>query len=255
MGRSDGVKPSDPSVRTMNPSEPSDVRGAGGREILQKAEAALKRLGYARIPPVVRDAPGEPQFWVQEAGVPRRTFPVFVQDGAARGALDRIGAFAHRGVDGPSATARAIVVVPSDRAADEAWQALRARDQDAAAEYAILIVPTRPDTEEARWHAGTLPPRAVLRLATGIVVGLFYRARAEEGSTQVDFTDLLQILRHRFGVDVHRSLGVTSDEDALFILYQLALRDSYAPGAPGANLHLLVLKPTGPAARLPWFAA
>src|SRR5579871_3925585 len=242
MGRSDGVEPSDPSVRTMNPSEPSDVRGAGGREILQKAEAALKRLGYARIPPVVRDAPGEPQFWVQEAG-------------AARGALDRIGAFAHRGVDGPSTTARAIVVVPSDRAADEAWQALRARDQDAAAEYAILIVPTRPDTEEARWHAGTLPPRAVLRLATGIVVGLFYRARAEEGSTQVDFTDLLQILRHRFGVDVHRSLGVASDEDALFILYQLALRDSYAPGDPGANLHLLVLKPTGPAARLPWFAA
>lgn len=239
----------------MNPAEPSELRGAGGREILQKAEAALKRLGYARIPPVVRDAPGEPQFWVQEAGVPRRTFPVFVQEGSTSGASDRVGAFSRRAPGVAASPARAIVVVPSDRAADEAWQALRARDQDAAAEYAILIVPSRPDEAEARWHAGTLPPKAVLRLATGIVVGLFHRAQAEEGGTQIDFTDLLQILRHRFGVDVHRSLGVTSDEDALFILYQLALRDSYAPGDPGANLHLLVLKPAGPAARLPWFAA
>jgi photosystem II stability/assembly factor-like uncharacterized protein len=31
-------------------------------------------------------------------------------------------------------------------------------------------------------------------------------------------------------------------------------RDAYAPGDPGANLHLLVLKPSGPAARLPWFS-
>jgi hypothetical protein len=239
----------------MNPTEPSDVRGAGGREILQKAEAALKRLGYARIPPVVRDAPGAPQFWVQEAGVPRRTFPVFVQEGGASRPWDRVGAFSHRQLEADAAASRAIVVVPSDRAADETWEALRARDRDAAAEYAILIVPAKADDDEPRWHAGTLPPREVLRLATGIVVGLFRRARAEEGGAQVDFGDLLRILRQRFGVDVHRSLGVTSDEDALFILYQLALRDSYAPGDPGSNLHLLVLKPTGPGARLPWFAA
>ena len=30
---------------------------------------------------------------------------------------------------------------------------------------------------------------------------------------------------------------------------------SYAPGDAGSNLHTLVLKPTGPAARLPWYAA
>jgi hypothetical protein len=239
----------------MNPTEPSDVRNPGGQEILQKAEAALRRLGFARIPPVVRDSPGAPQFWVQEAGVPRRTFPVFVEEGSAVGAWDRVGAFSLRGTAEPPSARRAIVVVPSDRAADEAWEALRARDRDAAGEYSILILPPRAEHEEPRWHAGTLPPREVLRLATGVVVGLFHRARAEEGSTQVDFGDLLRLLRQRFGVDVHRSLGVTSDEDALFILYQLAVRDSYAPGDPGANLHLLVLKPTGPAARLPWFAA
>jgi hypothetical protein len=240
----------------MHPSEPSEVRGAGARETLQKVEAALKRLGYARIPPVVRDAPGDPQFWVQEAGVPRRTFPVFVQEAGTVGAWDRVGAFSRRRAseEVPSSR-RAIVVVPSDGAADEAWAALRSRDRDAAADYSILIVPPKTNNDEPRWHAGTLPPREVLRLATGVVVGLFRRARAEEGGTQVDFGDLLRILRHEFGVDVHRSLGVTSDEDALFILYQLALRDSYAPGDPGSNLHLLVLKPTGPAARLPWFAA
>jgi len=243
-----------PLLPIMNPVPTPDVP-SGGRETLQKAEAALRRLGFARIPPVVRDAPGAPQFWVQEAGVPRRTFPVFVQEGVGSSAWDRVGAYSPRDPEGHPSSHRAIVVVPSDLAADEAWQALRARDRDASAEYAILIVPPRAADDEVRWHAGTLPPKEVLRLATGIVVGLFRRARAEEGSTQVDFGDLLRILRQRFGVDVQRSLGVSSDEDALFLLYQLALRDSYAPGDPGSNLHLLVLKPSGPASRLPWFAA
>ena len=92
-------------------------------------------------------------------------------------------------------------------------------------------------------------------MGTGVVVGMFRRAQDSEGASPVDFEEMLGILKTRFGIDVHRSLGVSSDEDALFLLYQLALRDSYAPGDPGANLHLLVLKPTGPAARLPWFAA
>ena len=94
----------------------------------------------------------------------------------------------------------------------------------------------------------------MLRIATGVVVGLFRRAQAAEGSNQVDFEELLTLLKGRFGIDVNRSLGVQSDEDALYLLYQLATRDSYAPGDPGSSLHLLVLKPTGPAARLPWFA-
>ena len=85
-------------------------------------------------------------------------------------------------------------------------------------------------------------------------MGLFRRAQ-DEGSGQIDFSEILTILRRRFGVDPHRSLGVASDEDALFLLYQLALRDAYAPGDPGANLHLIVAKPGGPAGRLPWFAA
>jgi hypothetical protein len=62
------------------------------------------------------------------------------------------------------------------------------------------------------------------------------------------------LLRSRFGVDIHRSLGVDGDGDALFLLYQLARRDGYAPNDGGATLHQVILQPSGPAARLPWFA-
>ncbi len=223
-------------------------------DLSRTAEAALKRLGYARIPPVSRDLPGAPEFWVQESGVPRRTFPVFVEERGAAGSLARLTAWAAGTATARTVPPRAIVVVPSDGAADEAWRTLR-RDTGVDPELAILVVPPRAEADRAaHWHAGTLPPRDILRLATGIVVGLFRQAQAD-GSSQIDFTELLGMLRQRFGVDVHRSLGVASDEDALFLLYQLAVRDAYAPGDPGANLHLLVVKPAGPAARLPWFAA
>ncbi len=119
--------------------------------------------------------------------------------------------------------------------------------------------PRRPPAERPEdpphFHLRVAEPREVLAISTGIVAGLFHRAAAGDGGSPVDFEELLALLTTRFGIDVHRSLGVGSDEDALFILYQLASRDSYAPGDSGANLHLLVLKPTGPAARLPWFAA
>ncbi len=225
----------------------------GSIDLLRTAEAALKRLGYARIPPVARDLPGAPEFWVQESGVPRRTFPVFVEGRSPPGSLARLSAWAAGAAEVRTLPPRAIVVVASDGAADEAWRALR-RESGVDPELAILVVPPRAEADRAaHWHAGTLPPRAILRLATGIVVGLFRQAQLD-GSSQIDFTEMLGALRQRFGVDVHRSLGVTSDEDALFLLYQLAVRDAYAPGDPGANLHLLVVKPAGPAARLPWFA-
>jgi hypothetical protein len=230
---------------------PENNREGVDSDRLRAAETVLKRMGYSRVPPGRRDAETEAAFWVQEAGVPRRTFPVFVDPalGAARELPTSAGAFAG---------SRAIYVVPTDRAADETWARI-ARTPGAAieSEVSFLVVPEgqRSEPADAHFHLRTVEPREVLRLATGIVVGLFRRARTAEEPGQVDFEELLTLLKGRFGVDVHRSLGVKSDEDALFLLYQLALRDSYAPGDPGANLHLLVLKPTGPAARLPWFAA
>jgi hypothetical protein len=229
---------------------------APGPETLRRAEAALKRLGFARIPPAWADIAPAPAFWVQEAGVPRRTFPVFVEGGAPPQDGPLV-AWARAPPASNSAPKRAIVIVPNERAAEQAWDSLRhgPRD-DPASELSILVVRPGAGTEdEPRWHMGTLPRGEVLRLATGIVVGLFRRALASEGTAQVDFSEILTVLRQRFGVDVHRSLGVQSDEDALFVLYQLAQRDSYAPGDGAANLHMIVLKPQGPAARLPWFAA
>lgn len=236
---------------------PGSDRAPGSADRQRTAENVLKRLGYARVAPSARGPPYEPSFWVQEAGVPRRTFPVFVPPGgssALEQGIDRWVAALGEVRRGPS---RAIFVVPTDDAAEAAWARLaRAREGALDQEVSILVVPSSDRAEEsAHFHRRVVDPRDVLRVATGIVVGLFRRAQASEGSSQVDFEELLTLLQGRFGIDVNRSLGVQSDEDALYVLYQLATRDSYAPGDPGASLHLLVLRPTGPAARLPWFAA
>jgi len=217
---------------------------------LRHAEAALKRFGYSRVAPTaVRDA-RQPEFWVQEAGVPRRRFPVFVGTPARPPSTPP-------SADPLALPARAILVLPSDAAAEAAWADARRHTRNPLeVELAMLIVPNRPGTETAaHWHTVRLEPREVLRLATGVVVGLFRRAASEEGAGPIDFGEMLRLLRQRFMIDVRRSLGVEDDEDALFVLYQLAQRYSWAPGDGGANLHAIVLKPTGPAARLPWFAA
>jgi hypothetical protein len=237
----------------MSPPDP----GPSGDDRLRDTEAVLRRLGYARVAP--ERQPGEPDasFWVQEAGVPRRTYPVFVPT-AGRSALDeRIDQWLAGSRGLAAARRRAIFVAPNDSAADEAWNRLAGPDQPAIEhEVAILVVPAEARAEAApHFHLRTVAPRDVLRVATGIVVGLFRRSQATDGAAQIDFEEMLSLLRQRFGIDVLGSLNVRSDEDALFLLYQLAQRDSYAPGDPGANLHLLVLRPTGPAARLPWFAA
>ena len=240
----------------MTPSDAvSGDRSAG--EILRNAESALKRFGYSRIPSISREATVQPEFWVQEAGVPRRTFPVFVASGAPVSPSDRVAEWIRGGHGGRQAAKRAIVVVPTDVAAEEEYAKIRRTGSSPIdPELSILVLPPRAASDEApHWHEIVLAPKEVLRLATGVVVGLFRRAQSAEGSTQLDFSEMLEILRGRFRVDLARSLGVESDEDALFILYHLALRDAYAPGDPGANLHALVLRPTGPASRLPWFAA
>jgi hypothetical protein len=234
----------------------SDRVGATS-ERWRTAENVLKRLGYSRVPPAPRTPEARAAFWVQEAGVPRRTFPVFVPSSGVRDVSAHIDAWATGTTREPDASRRAIFVVGTDGDAETAWAHLReVAGTPVESEVSILVVPPNDRSGGApHFHLRVAEPREVLRLATGVVVGLFRRAQASEGSNQIDFEEMLQVLRGRFGLDLYRSLGVRSDEDALFILYQLATRDSYAPGDPGSNLHLLVLKPTGPAARLPWFAA
>jgi hypothetical protein len=236
---------------------PETNRGGSDADRQRAAETVLKKMGYARVPRAARDPEVEPAFWVQESGVPRRTFPVFFP-------AERSGpsALIERWVAGPpsgrTAPRRAILVVPSDRDADETWARIaRSPGAGIESEVSFLVVPTgeRAEPAGAHFHLRVADPREVLRLATGIVVGLFRRAQAAEGSSEIDFQELLQLLRRQFRVDLHASLGVDSDEAALFMLYQMARKYGFAPGDPSANLHLLVLRPTGPAARLPWFAA
>ena len=223
------------------------------REALRAAEKALKQMGYSRVPRDASPAPVEPEFWVQESGVPRRTFPVFVEDRERNSnPFDRVERYGRT----PGAYHRSpIVVVPSETAARAVWDRVRgAGDELHDVELSILIMPRAETGPRARWHTGIVPPRELLRLATGIVVGLYRRAAADEGGG-VDFEELLAQLRSRYKIDVNASLGVDSDADALWILYQLAQRYSYAPGDQGGSLHMLVVKPSGAAARLPWFAA
>ncbi len=224
---------------------------AGGAEGappgVREAESALRRLGYARVAARPRDATvAEARFWVQEPGVPRRTYPVFLEEGG-------------REVDPTLLTNRpSIFVVPDEERARALWRHLReARQPSADPETAILVLGAQPaGAPEPHWHEGTVDRRELLEIATGVIVGLFRRASADaESAGQVDFEEMLQILRQRFHIDLRATLGAESDEDALWLMYQLALRFAYAPGDASANLHLLVLRPSGPAARLPWFAA
>lgn len=233
--------------------------GVGGPSDLQRStETALKRLGYSRVSSVRRAPPVEPSFWVQEAGVPRRTFPVYLPPRGRANVIEGIDRWVEGVGRERGRPCRAIFVVPTDAEAEEAWAHLaRTRATTVDNEISILVVPPaeRRGEKEAHFHLRLVDPKELLRTATGVVVGLFHRAQESGESGQIDFEEMLTLLKGRFGIDVARSLRVQSDEDALFLLYQLALRDAYAPGDPGSNLHVLVLKPTGPAARLPWFAA
>jgi hypothetical protein len=222
------------------PSEP------GTTSTVRAAESALRRLGYARIHSRPRSpATPLPQFYVQEAAAPRRKVPVFVADA---GSVEAGSEFSER---------PAILVVPDEDSARAAWTRLRSGGiVRADPEVSILVLAERrAGAPEPYWHAGAIEPRALLTLATGIIVGLFRRAASSGEGGQVDFEEMLRLMRTRFHIDVESTLSVRSDEDALWIMYQLAMRHSYAPGDSASNLHLMVLKPTGPSARLPWYAA
>jgi hypothetical protein len=237
-------------------SEPAEPV-APSTDRLRDAEHALRKLGYARVAPGSRARELEASFWVQESGVPRRTFPVFVPPDDRSELSARIDRWLEAARSGAGRAPRAIFVMPNDTLADVAWEQLARRSSGPLEqEVSILVIPGRTRGDgTAHFQLRTAPPREVLRIATGVVAGLFRRAQAVDGTGQIDFEEMLALLRDRFGLDVQRSLNVRSDEDALFVLYQLAQRDSYAPGDAGSSLHFLVLKPTGPAGRVPWFAA
>jgi hypothetical protein len=223
-------------------------------ELVQEAEAALKELGFSKARPAGRRPTPAPSFWVESPRTRRRSIPVYV---------DRAGQTVPGVVTPADAVPEAeaeltppILVVPTDAVAESAWSLVPQKGGLLAPTKLRILVLRDPQgaARSPHWHLVTVPPREVLRLSTGIVVGMYRRAFSGSGAGDIDFSELLGNLRQEYHIDVQRSLGVQSDEDALFILYHLALRDSFAPGNIAGNLHSIVANPTGPASRIPWFA-
>jgi hypothetical protein len=233
---------------------PSRMPSMSDEELVQEAEAALRELGFAKARPANHRPSPAPSFWVESPRTRRRSIPVYV---------DRAGAVVPGVMPPADATPEAdveavppILVVPTDAAAESAWSLVpKSRGLPAPTKIRILVLRgPKGAARSPHWHLVAVPPREVLRLATGIVVGMYRRAFSGSGPGDIDFGELLGTLRQEYHIDVQRSLGVQSDEDALFILYHLALRDSFAPGNIAGNLHSIVANPTGPASRIPWFA-
>jgi hypothetical protein len=237
----------------MTPS-PSRSPSLTDEEFVREAEAALRELGFPKARSSGHRPTPAPSFWVENPRTRRRSIPVYV---------DRAGAGLPAGITPADASPEAesemappILVVPTDAAAESAWSLVpKTRGPLAPTKLRILVLRGPQGTARApHWHLVTVPPTEVLRIATGIVVGMYRRAFAGSGPGDIDFSELLGTLRQEYHIDVQRSLGVQSDEDALFILYHLALRDTFAPGNIAGNLHSIVANPTGPASRIPWFA-
>jgi hypothetical protein len=236
----------------MTPTDRSETAPVPVRE----AETILRKLGFSRAVPDRRRHRVEPTFWVAESGSPTKLQPVFVtptEDAPADSGLEAW--LRHLRTLRPPLP-EGILVVPSDRLAETAIARLReGGDASLPGAPPILVVPAEPrGPSTPHWYLRTVAREEVLRVATGVVVGLFRQAQRSEEPTSIDFEEMLFLLRRRFAIDVPRSLGVSNEEEALFLLYQLAVRDTWAPNDGGSNLHLLVLKASGPAARLPWFS-
>jgi hypothetical protein len=235
---------------------PSPSRGSAptDSDLVQEAEAALKELGFPKARAAGPRRSAAPSFWVENPKTRRRSIPVYVDRAGA--VLPGMMPPADATPDPEAEPPAPILVVPTDEAAESFWGRVpKTGSPTARTELRILVLRDAKGTARSpHWHLFTVPPREVLRLATGVVVGMYRRAFAGSGPGDIDFSELLGTLRKEYRIDVQRSLGVQSDEDALFILYHLALRDTFAPGNIAGNLHSIVANPTGPASRIPWFA-
>jgi hypothetical protein len=237
-------------MRPTPPPSPSPT----DEELVREAEAALRELGFAKARPAGPRPSPAPSFWVESPRKRRRSIPVYVDRAGAM--LPGVMPPATAAPDPEAEGTPSILVVPTDAAAESAWNLVpKTRGLLAPTKLGILVLrDTQGAARAPHWHLVTVPPREVLRIATGIVVGMYRSAFSGSGPGDIDFSELLGTLRREYHIDVQRSLGVQSDEDALFVLYHLALRDTFAPGNIAGNLHSIVANPTGPASRIPWFA-
>ncbi len=224
--------------------------------LLREAEDALRHLGYPKTRAARGPEEGRPAFWVENPRNRRRTIPVYFRPSASEEGIPSIERWFRAPTTEERAGPPSILVVSTDREAEAARGSVPNPDEAATLEVLRILVLRDPQgkAKAPHWHLARVEPREVLRIATGLVVGLYRRAFGGSGSGEIDFGELLTALRDEYRVDVPGSLGVTSSEEALFVLYHLALRDTFAPGNVANNLHSIVANPTGPATRIRWFA-
>lgn len=234
---------------------------------LQELLQTLVRMGFSWV----QDLPtprAHADLWVRPPGKSASAYPVFVEPRSPTSADARADELVSRWSDGfrvgaPGAGGSSILVVESDASAELAGRKLLdsapTPQSLTVSRTRILVHPRKkgvPEVAPPHWHRMRLPPRTLLILATGTLVGLAQRTQGsgEASGVPIDVEGMMRALRRTFLVDIEGSLGVQREEDAMFLLYQLALKETYAPGDQGASLHELVNDPKGPAARLPWFA-
>ncbi len=240
----------------------------GGLNPTRTLQRVLESLGY-RLEglPSGRRVPGA-DFWVHTPGFPPRALPVFSSLAEGSRPPEAPGSLASRWAAGvrearPEPPWGTILVVEGEENARRLGEDLSrtSPEPDPLAPFFARILIRDPSALEGqkvswRWARRKVNGRELLTLATGTLVGLAQRSLAEspEEGFNVDLVGMLRELKGTLLVDLEGSLGVESTEDALFLLYQLAQRYGYAPGAQGGDLHELLVRAQGPASRLPWFA-
>lgn len=270
-----------PKVRTRStPPVPSAPKPTAGRPVEDERQALLTTLQKLGFAPTTRRGPSPwdgADLWVRSSRN-RSVLPVLVEGIQPPSHEERTRQLLERWSTGlrltgsPSQESSSILVVDSDSSAELASLGMVSASPVplslAVSRTRILVHPRRSGEAAAasapasapHWHRLRLPPRVVLMLATGALVGLAERAQGEGseegggGAVPIDVEGMFRALRQVFSIDIEGSFGVTREEDAMFLMYQLALKETYAPGDQGASLHELVNNPKGPGARLPWFA-
>ncbi len=240
-------------------SSPSDPPGV---------QRVLEGMGFRPESPRAGRPAAEADFWVRAPGTPGRKLPVFssLKDRATapEGPAALLARWS-RGLRSAGAPTPwgSILVVDGDEAARHVVEGLTEGPApvDRFERFFVRILvrsPGSPEDSRAhwRWEHHKVRGAELLTLATGTLLGLAQRSRAEGGEEglTVDLPGMVRELKGTLLVDLEGSLGVESTEDALFLLYQLAQRHGYAPGDQGGSLHELIAQPQSPAARLPWFS-
>jgi len=231
-------------------------------------QRVLEGMGYRPEPSGAGRPVPEADFWVRAPGYPGRPLPVFssLKDRTTppegpSALLARWSRSLRSAQDAPPWGS--ILVVDGDEDARRVVEGLTqgTSPPDRFARFFVRILvrsfgPSGDRRSHWRWERHRVSGPELLTLATGTLLGLAQRSRAEgseEGFT-VDLPGMVRELKGTLLVDLEGSLGVESTEDALFLLYQLAQRHGYAPGDQGGSLHELIGQPQSPAARLPWFS-